>query len=176
MKGFVTLAGITTADGKKLAPRKALEYGWVTTGFSRQPQGWGLDRDEVPLGHNLIVDQGRQCAAYAFGFRAPVANYVIGRFGVGTGVTVARVTDVSLEAPIILSTGLLTKAVDVIDFVAPFVLRVSCTLGTADANGYVLSELGLFSANNTLLARKVQAVSINKTSDFSPTLVWRLRF
>ena len=113
--------------------------------------------------------------AYAFGFRAPLENYTCQNFGVGTGLTAARVTDVALEAPITLTTGL-TKPIDLVDYLSAFVVRVSFTLGLLDANGYAISEQGLFSGNNTLIARKIRAISINKTSDFSPTLTWRLRF
>jgi hypothetical protein len=130
----------------------------------------------VPLGKNLFVDQGRQVVAYAFGFRSPIFSYTVQRFGVGTGLTPAKVTDVALQAPITLNNGLTTKAIDAVDFLSPFVVRVAFTLATDDANGYMLSEMGLFSGGEALIARKVRAVSINKTSDFSPTLTWRIRF
>ena len=85
-------------------------------------------------------------------------------------------TDVALEAPVLFSNGSYLKQVDVIDYLSAFVVRVSFTLGLADANGYVVSEMGLFSGNNVLIVRKIRATSINKTSDYAPTLVWRLRF
>ncbi len=174
-KGLVTISKITLADGRDLSTQRAVDYGWIADSAGRQPTGWGLDRHEVVLGKNLYVDNGRQLLAYAFGFRAPIENYVCQNFGVGTGVTAARVTDVALEAPITLSTGL-TKAIDAVDFLSAFVVRVAFTLGLTDANGYVVSEMGLFSGNNSLMARKVRAVSINKTSEFACTLTWRLRF
>jgi hypothetical protein len=55
-------------------------------------------------------------------------------------------------------------------------VRVSFTLALGDANGYVITEMGLYSGNSTLMARKIRAVAVNKTSDFSPTLTWRIRF
>lgn len=174
-KGFVTISKITLADGKELSTQQAIDYGWITSPAGRQPGGWGLDRHEVPLGCNLFVDNGRQLIAYAFGFRAPIQNFVCQKFGVGTGVTPARVTDVALESPLTLTTGL-TKPIDTVDFLSAFVVRVAFTLGLLDANGYTISEMGLFSGNNSLMARKIRAVSINKNSEFSPTLSWRLRF
>ena len=123
----------------------------------------------------LVRLQGRQLIAYLFGFRAPVSDFACQKFGVGTGLTVARTTDVALEAPILLS-GQPTKNIDFVDYVNPYVARVIYTLGTADANGYMISETGLFSGSNAMMARKVQAVTINKTSDFGPTLTWRIRF
>ena len=98
------------------------------------------------------------------------------KFGVGTGLTPAKVTDVALQSPVLLNNALFTKPIDSVDFLSPFVVRVSFTLAVDDANGYILSEQGLFSGGDALIARKIRAVSINKTSDFSPTLTWRIRF
>jgi hypothetical protein len=175
-KGLVTISKITLADGTELPTWKAVEYGWIAKPEGRQPTGWGLERHEIPLGENLFVDQGRQLVAYAFGFRSPVQNYVCANFGVGTGTTAAKVTDVSLEAPITLSNGQTVKAVDTIDFLSPFTVRVGFTLSVNDANGYIISEQGLFSGSNALFCRKIRSVSINKTSDFASTLTWRIRF
>jgi hypothetical protein len=174
-QGFVSISKITLANGQELSMQRAVDYGWITAPEGRQPAGWGLERHEVPLGSNLFLDNGRQLLAYAFGFRAPIQNFVCQNFGVGTGTTTARVTDVALEAPITLSTGL-TKPIDTVDFLSAFIVRVAFTLGLTDANGYIISEMGLFSGNNSLIARKIRAVSINKTSEFSPTLTWRVRF
>ncbi len=122
------------------------------------------------------MDQGRQIVAYAFGFRSPISDYTVQRFGVGTGLTPAKVTDVALQAPITLNNDLTTKEIDAVDFLSPFVVRVAFTLATDDANGYLISEMGLYSGGEALIARKVRSVSINNTSDFSPTLTWRIRF
>ena len=176
IEGLVTISKITLASGEEISTSKAIDNGWIARPSGRQPVGWGLEPHEVPLGKNLFVDQGRQLVVYAFGFRSPIQNYVIQNFGVGTGNTAAQVTDVALDAPIVLSNGQTTKAVDTIDFLSPFVMRVGFTLGVGDANGYIISEQGLFTGNNALIARKVRSVSINKTSDFASTLCWRLRF
>jgi hypothetical protein len=174
-KGILTISGIKLADGKSLSTQQAVDYGWIAP-VSGQFTGWGLERHEVPLGENLFVDQGRQIVAYAFGFRSPISNYTVQRFGVGTGLTPAKVTDVALQTPVVLNNGSTTKEIDAVDFLSPFVVRVAFTLANDDANGYILSEMGLFSGGEALIARKVRAVSINKTSDFSPTLTWRIRF
>jgi len=166
--GRVSVSRIVDGFGKEIPLEQAVKYGWLADG--------PVDEHGLDLGENLFVDQGRQIIAYAFGFRNPIQNYTCQRFGVGTGVTAARVTDVALEAPITLSNGSLTKPIDTIDFLTPFVVRVAFTLGLADANGYIISEMGLFAGNDALIARKIRAVSVNKTSDFSPTLTWRLRF
>ena len=174
-KGIVTISKVLLADGREISTQQAIDYGWICSP-ARQTAGWGLERHEVPLGENLFLDQGRQVLAYAFGFRSPIQNYTVQQFGVGTGLNPARVTDVALESPITLSSGQTTKAIDSVDFLSPFVVRVSFTLGLTDANGYIISELGLFSGGGALMARRVRAVSINKTSDYSSVLSWRVRF
>jgi hypothetical protein len=174
-EGILTISGIKLVDGKTLSTQQAVDYGWITPARG-QFRGWDLERHEVPLGENLFVDQGRQIVAFAFGFRSPISNYTVQRFGVGTGLTPAKVTDVALQAPVTLNNALTTKEIDAVDFLSPFVVRVAFTLANDDANGYILSEMGLFSGGEALIARKVRAVSINKTSDFSPTLTWRIRF
>lgn len=174
-EGILTISGIKRADGKILSTQQAVDYGWIKPA-SGSFAGWGLERHELPLGTNLFLDQGRQIVAYAFGFRSPISNYTVQRFGVGTGLTPAKVTDVALQAPVTLNNTLTTKEIDAVDFLSPFVVRVAFTLASDDANGYILSEMGLFSGGEALIARKVRAVSINKTSDFSPTLTWRIRF
>lgn len=170
-QGWVSLDRIVDGFGKEISYEKAIQYGWLKP---VGPVELDASGKEIPS-PNLFLDQGRQILAYALGFRSPVENYTIQKFGVGTGITPARVTDVALEAPVTLSSGAATKAIDAIDFTAPFVMRIAFTLGLADANGYILSEMGLFSGGGALIARKIRAVSISKTSDFSPTLSWKLR-
>ncbi len=175
-KGLLTVTGFTTADGKNVPLQKGIEYGWIK-GQRGQPSGWGLPKEEISLGENLFLDQGRQLLAFCFGFRSPISDYVCQRFGIGTGNTAPAVTDVSLESPITLSSVSSTTAPILgVDFLTPFVVRVSYQIAIGDANGYLITERGLFSGNGTLFARHVSAAGINKTSDFSPTLTWRIRF
>ncbi len=175
-EGLVSISKIVDATGKEISADQAIGYDWVRPPKGKF-QGWGLDRHEIPLGKNLFLDQGRQLLAYAFGFRSPIENYVCRRFGVGTGLTAAAVSDVALESPITLaSVSGITAPIDSIDFLSAFLIRVSFTLALGDANGYVITEMGLYSGNSTLMARKVRSVAVNKTSDFSPTLTWRIRF
>jgi hypothetical protein len=97
---------------------------------------------------------------------------------VGTGLTPAKVTDVAMEAPIALPSqgNTITAPITSVDFMTSFVVRVSFSIAQGDANGYLITEYGLASGNNTLIARKVRSVGINKTSDFSPSFSWRIRF
>jgi len=162
-QGIVTISRIVDSTGKQVPLEKAIRYGWIQPG--------------AESGRNLFVDQGRQLLAYAFAFRAPIENFVCQSYGVGTGTRPAKTTDVALQAPVLLaSTSAYTAPIDSIDFLSAFVVRVGFTLGLGDANGSLITEMGLFSGNNTLIARRVRTVGINKTSDFAPTLTWRLRF
>jgi len=160
--GLVTLTRVVDSSGKVVPLEKAIRYGWIQRGAESAP--------------NLFVDQGRQLLCYAFAFRAPIQNFVCTSFGVGTGTRPAKTTDVALQAPVALASSAYTGPIDSIDFLSAFVARVAFTLGLADANGSLITEMGLFSGNNTLIARRVRTVGISKTSDFAPTLTWRIRF
>ena len=162
-QGLVTISRIVDSTGKQVSLEKAIRYGWIQPGAERAA--------------NLFVDQGRQLLAYAFAFRSPIQNYVCQNYGIGTGTRPAKTTDVALQAPIDLDppNNTNTLPVDSIDFLSAFVVRVGFTIPLA-LNGMLITEMGLFSGNNTLIARRVRTVGINKTSDFAPTLTWRLRF
>ena len=175
-QGLVTVSRIVDSTGKVVPVEAAIRYGWLPAKMERVPAGWGVGRDEACLGKNLFVDQGRQLLAYCFAFRSPIADFVCSKFGVGTGSTAALASDVALEAPVALATGSYMGNVDSIDFLSAFVVRVAFTLGLSDCNGSLIREEGLFSGNGSLIARRVRTVGINKTSDFAPTLTWRLRF
>lgn len=161
-QGLVTIDRIVDSFGKEIPIEAAIRYGWIQPGAECAP--------------NLFVDQGRQLLAYCFAFRSPIQNFVCSNFGIGTGTTPAKTTDVALAAPVALASGNFTAPINSIDFLSAFVVRVSFTLGLLDAPGSLITEMGLFSGNNTLIARRVRTVGINKTTDFAPTLTWRLRF
>lgn len=174
-QGYVTVSGIVDAEGKPVSSQRAVDLGWIKPVRGRTPGGWGIEREEIPLGKNLFLDQGRQLLAYLLGFRAPVEDYACRNWGVGTGTTAPAVTDVALESPITLDTAATTKPIDGVDFLSPFVIRISYTLSVNDANGSLITERGLFSGNGTMIARHVTSAGINKTSDYSCCLTWRLR-
>ena len=173
-RGFFSIASITDSTGKVVSRTDAERYGWVRRS-TRYPRFVGLGPDEIPLGENLFVDGGRQYALYAFSFKSPISNYTIQQFSVGTGTTPPTMGDVQLENAVTLSSGSALKQIDGVGFPAPFVARVDFTLGLNDANGYLLTEFGIFSGDGVLLARFTR-VGLNKTSDWSPTIAYRLRF
>ena len=177
-EGLVTFSGIVRSDGKPCTTQEAVDFGWIVAPQGRKPRGWGLDRHEVPLGKNLFLDQGRQLLAYCWSGRSPLSNYFVQKFGVGTGTTAPATTDVALENPIYFdppTNSIITQAIDGIDFPSAFVARVEFTLGSGDANGYLITEMGLYSGDDTLVARRTN-IGVNKTSDFAPTFTWRVRF
>lgn len=166
--GMLTVQKILLADGSEMPTQRAVELGWITPSRC-STKGWDLQKHEVPLGRNLFVDNGRQAVAFAFGERSPIGNFVCRRFTVGTGTTPPKVTDVALQSP------LMSKAISFIDFSVPFVVRVEFIIAADEVNGFLITEMGLLSGNETLLARRVHT-GINKTSDFAPVLGWRIRF
>jgi len=172
--GLLTVQKILLAGGKEMSTQRAVELGWIIPA-RWQPRGWGLQRHEVSFGENLFLDQGRQMTAFAFGERSPISNYTVKKFGLGTGTTPPKVTDVSLENPLTFYLGNETKPISAVDFSVPFVARVEFVIAASEANGYLITEMGLFSGNDTLIARRVHT-GINKTSDFAPVLGWRIRF
>lgn len=174
-EGIVTLSSIVDSSGKTTSIEKAKSYGWLAGDFCTRDDHWRIE-EEVIVGDNLFLDQGRQLIAYCMGGRSPSSDYSIRKYGVGTGKIPVNVVDTSLRSPVLLNSGNYTDLITGIDFIEPFVIRVYFTLGINDANGYLLTEHGLFSGNGTLVAKRVSSVGINKTSDFSPTLTWRIRF
>jgi len=74
-QGFVTISKLTRPDGRELSTQEAVDKGLIKP-LARKPSGWGIQKHEIPLGHNLFTDEGRQTMAYAFGFRSPIVNYV----------------------------------------------------------------------------------------------------
>jgi hypothetical protein len=174
-QGWLSLSSVVDASGADVPVMEALRRGWLKTDYVNPVF---KSYDDLKDQRNLFLDQGRQLVAYCVGFRAPIENYTLQKFSVGTGVTPARVTDVALEAPIALASafGATAAPITSVDFLTAFVMRIGFTVSVSDANGYLITEFGLLSGNNTLLARKVRGVGINKTSDFAPTLTWRIRF
>ena len=175
--GYLSIKEIVDRSGKIVLPEDAVRYGWITRSEA-VPAGWGGSRGEVGLGSNLYLDLGRQFLAYLFAFRPPIGNYTCQYFGVGTGILPPAVTDTALESPIQLASvgNALVKQINGVDFPAPMVARVDFTLSFDDAVGYYITEMGLFAGDqSSMLARKTN-VGLNKTSDFSPTITWRIRF
>lgn len=175
-EGLLTVRKVLLRTGEVISPEKAVAYGFFKPQFEGvNPQDWKLDPTEIPLGKNLFVDIGRQQMAYAFGNRSPITDYVCRNFSIGTGTTPPKVTDMDLENPLAFYGGSSLKPIDSVEWPDPFISLVLFTIAASEANGYLITEMGLFSGSGNLFARRVFS-GINKTSDHAPTLGWRIRW
>jgi hypothetical protein len=175
-EGYLTISSIRDAKGDLVSAQEARERGWIRGPKIKAPEGWGIGADEVPMGHNLVVDVGRQLVCYAMGGLSPYQNNIIQNFGAGTGLATPNALDVQLTSPLPFSSGSLYKPVDSCSFPVPFMVQVQVTIDAASMNGNLITELGLFSANNQMIAHKLRSSGYNKTSDSAPTWLWRIRF
>jgi hypothetical protein len=161
-----------------VAIQDAIRRGWLRVELAcpsfQSYAELNLARLEDVGGPNLFCDNGRQCLAYVFGGRSPSSDFACKKFGLGVGTTPPNVADVGLESALNFFGGSPVKPVDSISYPAPFIAAVQFTIGATEANGFLITEMGLFSGNDTLISRRVM-VGINKTSDFAPTLSWRIR-
>lgn len=177
-KGGVAIIGARDANGCPIELQKLLADGIVNrVGVTRYGARYALRvaNGEIDLGENLFVDTGRQAVCFAFGERSPTTNFTVQKFGLGVGTTPPAVTDTSLSEPLTFYAGLTLKPVDNIAYPAPFVMQVQFTMGLSEANGHLITEMGLFTSNGTLIARRTHT-GINKKSDVELILAWRFRF
>ena len=168
--GYVSIAGGYTSDGGWISVKDAIDRGFLSAPDCSQPS-W-LPRHELAIGGNCFTNLGNKYLAYLFGGRTPVSNYICTSFGVGTDDTAATVADTSLLLQVDLGSSS-TKAIDNVTYPEDYIALVQFTIGAAEANGYLLREYGLYSGDGTLLARKT-GYNINKTSQYSPVLYWRI--
>lgn len=175
-KGFCSLVGATDGAGNAIKLSDVVRYGWATP--VSKPTGFDIGDDEIPLGHNLFLDNARQYMAFAMAFRSPISDYVIQKFGAGTGTLPVNVSDVELQNRVEITpgSGTYTKLIDGADFPAPFTTAFNFTLAAGELNGYLLTEFGLYSGNDTLMMRWVLPSGISKSADYVPTLRHRLTY
>lgn len=147
----------------------------------------------LELKGNLVVNLGRQTIAYLIGGRdyssvTPNNNWIVTKVSWGVGEEAPRFTDTSLspqavtgetsggENEIIYDTdnGYKKKSIASTDWPSPFLVRFEAVLGADEAVGYLIREMGLWTSNNTLFARKVFP-AINKSGDFGLSFLWRIR-
>ena len=160
-----------------MPPWEAAERGWFPVG--RVPDHVKLGIDEVPLACNMQLDNFRQYMAYAMTFRNPVNNYVLQRFGVGTGLLAPTASDVQLgnQIPLVATDNPLynTKLFDSVSYQSPFQTIINFTLGVNDAVGYLITEMGLYSGDQTLLVKWLLPAGIQggvSSLTFQHRLVW----
>jgi len=172
-EGIVSISGVVDAWGNRIAAPAAAKAGLIELPQNYVHPSW-MPATEVCIGGNNFTDLGRKHLAYLFGGRTPVSDYFCTSFGAGTGITAASTADTGLEEPVNLGVSA-TKAIDSITFTHDYVAEIQFTIGADEANGYLLTELGLFAGNGVLLARKT-GYNLNKHAGFAPTLVWRITF
>ena len=121
--------------------------------------------EEIEREHNLIVTAGRSKLAKLLG-----GGYAggINRVGVGTGSTPAADTDTGLTSPVYIP----IKSVEY----STAKVRFNFVIGTSDANGVNIRELGLFFADNTMFSRRVRKSVIGKEADLQITGYWEIYF
>ena len=119
--------------------------------------------EEIEREHNLIVTAGRSKLAKMLG-----GGYAggINRVGVGTGSTPAADTDKGLTSPVYIP----VKSVEY----STAKVRFNFVIGTSDANGVNIRELGLFFADNTMFSRRVRKSVIGKEADLQITGYWEI--
>lgn len=119
--------------------------------------------EEIEREHNLIVTAGRSKLAKLLG-----GGYAggINRVGVGTGSTPATDTDTGLTSPVYIP----VKSVEY----STAKVRFNFVIGTSDANGVNIRELGLFFADNTMFSRRVRKSVIGKEADLQITGYWEI--
>lgn len=144
----------------------------------------------LSLDRNLVVNQGRQALANLIGGRdydatVPNSDWVVKYCRFGTYDEAPRFNDTTLspqpldgvyvggENTIDLG-GYTRKLITAVDWPQPFLVRFEIELAPDEANGQMIRELGLFTGNDTLFARKA-IVPIVKTASIGVTVLWRIR-
>lgn len=143
----------------------------------------------VYLADNMVVNLGRQTIANLIGgrdFESNPTNWVVSSASFGTYDEAPRFDDVSLSPqPIagstdgganeILYDGVnAKKTITSVDWPQPFIVRFEINLEPDEANGFLIREMGLWTANGNLFARKTFP-GISKISDFGVSFLWRIR-
>jgi len=116
---------------------------------------------------NLIVVGSKVTHARLLG--GDVTNRSVTQFGVGTNGTAPVEGNTSL-------TGQYVKAIDGVTYPATNQVQFSFSLGSSESNGKAILEFGLLTAGNTLYARKVRTLALNKESDISLSGTWTISF
>lgn len=115
---------------------------------------------------NMIMNMARSAMAALIGGTG--AGKSIATIGFGTLGTGPTPDDTAL-------TGSYEKLVAGVTYPAAGQAAFSWVLGTGEANGMAISELGLICGDGTLFARKTRGV-INKDTDLSLDGVWTIIF
>ena len=119
--------------------------------------------EEEDSDHNLIVTAGRSKLAKLLGGGYTGA---INRVGVGTGSTPAADGDKGLTNAVYIPISSTEYG--------EAKVRFNFIIGSSDANGMDIVELGLFFADGTIFSRRVRKSVIGKEDDLQITGYWEI--
>lgn len=117
---------------------------------------------DVDDDHNVVVNGGRAMLAGVLGGR-DMGNFIT-HVGVGTSATAAAETDTDLVGKVLIAiSGATYDGAKV---------RFNFTIGSGQANGLTIRELGLFFSNGTMFSRRVRKSAIGKEDDIEIAGYW----
>ena len=122
---------------------------------------------------NLVVNSSRFILTKLIG--SAQANKEIANLRVGTGTSPASLTDLYLQNKVTIAGASYEKAKTSTTYPTANSVTFSFVLTTAEANGNLLTEFGLFDSNNTMFARVVTA-GYYKDATTTLTLEWTITF
>lgn len=148
----------------------------------------GNEKAYLNLHGNLVVNLGRQTLAYLIGGRdSTTTDWTVTQSSWGIGEEAPRFTDSTLSPQLVTGetsggeneiayneAGDHKKNLVSVDFPNPFIVRFESVLGADEGTGYLIREMGLWTGNGNLFARKVFP-AINKSSDFGLSFLWKVR-
>ena len=123
------------------------------------------DRREI---NNVFVDLGYNMLRNLYA-GTDAANSYISQLQVGTGTEAATDADETLQLPIVPVKAIASKVVDETNFW----VDLTAYLLSSEGNGFNISEAGLLSVGNTLIARTTFS-AMEKTEDYMFTFQWRV--
>ena len=118
---------------------------------------------ETDEDHNLIVKAGRNKLARLLG--GDYGGHIT-KVGVGTGSAAAADSDTDLTNKVLLDIDSTSYDSEKVTF--------NFTIGTGQANGLLIRELGLFFADGTIFSRRVRKSIIGKEDDIKITGYWEI--
>lgn len=121
---------------------------------------------EEVQGENLVVTGAQPVIAALLGGAAGMA---LSHIGFGTDGTAPTAGDTTLAGAVKVALGAVT-------YPASGEVRFAWLLNDATANGMAIREFGLYSADGTLVARKVRSTAIDKTDQITLEGEWTLHF
>lgn len=117
--------------------------------------------------HNLIVASAKNQMAHLVG--GDTSGRSVTKVAVGTSGTAPAVSNTAI-------TNAYTKAIDSVAYPSSGQVKVSWSLGAAEANGKKILEFGLICADGSLFARRIRSEVLSKESDITVEGEWTISF